>query len=119
MSSVGFARRAGRREANLRKVNERVVDAIDAADPLGVPDGGDRMLRLLCECALEHCNDVVEVADSRFRDVREKLDLYLVLPGHVLHEIEDTVETGPTWMIVRKRGEAARAARDELGEATT
>jgi hypothetical protein len=42
-------------------------------------------------------------------------DGFLVAPGHVLHDIEDAIEAGSGWMIVRKRGVAAEAARDELG----
>ncbi|MCW2960567.1 MAG: hypothetical protein JWM25_858 [Thermoleophilia bacterium] len=108
------AHRAGRREANLRKVNERVVVAVEALEAAAPGDGGTSLLQLICECALDSCEEMIAVPAAFYDEVRERTDVFLVAPGHVLHEIEDGIEDGDGWIVVRKRGAAADGARDAL-----
>ena len=106
---------AGRREANLRKVNERVVGAVEALDDATTTgDGAPAMLQLICECALDDCDEMFEVPASYYDEVRDLTDVFLVAPGHVLHEIEDGIKDGDGWVVVRKRGAAAEGARETL-----
>lgn len=103
--------RAGRREANLRLINERIAE--NAPDVTRTEDE----LVLLCECAQETCNSTLEVESVLFDRVRESSRRFLVVDGHVLYDVEEVVERGPDWMLVEKRGAAARAARRALEEA--
>lgn len=108
------AQRAGRREANLRKVNERVVDAVEALADAPGGDPASATLQLICECALDACEEMIEVPASYYDEVRDLTDVFLVAPGHVLHEIEDGIKDGDGWVVVRKRGAAADGARETL-----
>jgi hypothetical protein len=103
-----LARRAGRREANLRELNQRIADAQH-----GVDDAVER-LHLVCECARGECEDGLLVPSSVFDQLREATTRFLVAPGHVIHDVERQVDAGEGWVIVQKHGSAARAASEEL-----
>jgi len=101
-------REAGRHEARLRELNQRTVDALDRVDG----DVGEAV-RLMCECSRDACEEMLELPRPVFERIRESTTRYVVVPGHVLHEIEDRVDDGDGWVVVRKRGEAARGAIEE------
>lgn len=104
-----IARRAGRREANLRRLNERIADAQSEA---GLVDA--EILMLVCECALEDCDSHLMVPASAFDGYRDSTSVFAVVPGHVLHDVEEVIADGEGWMFVEKVGEAAAAANEEL-----
>lgn len=105
MDELG-ARRAGRREANLRGLNERIADAQHQAG------NGFQRLRLVCECSLIECEDAIDVPTPVFEDARDAGARYIVSPGHVLQEVEHAVEQGDGWVIVEKVGSAARGVME-------
>jgi hypothetical protein len=100
------APRAGRREANLRVLNARIAESQEQiAVALRSP------ITVLCECASPDCNESIEVAQSLFTELRDQPTRFIVVEGHVLHDVEQVVERGDGWIIVEKRGAAAREAR--------
>lgn len=100
------AKRAGRREANLRELNSRIVESQEQiALALNSP------LTVLCECAEEDCNESIELAQEAFAALQDHSTRFFVVDGHVLPEVEQVVERGDGWIIVEKRGAAAREAR--------
>jgi hypothetical protein len=102
--------RAGRREANLRILNERIADAnaqLTGASPTDA-------LRLVCECALGSCESTIDVSVESFDGVRSDPQRFIVCDGHVIHDVEHVVERGDGWIVVEKQGAAARAARRVL-----
>ncbi len=101
---IGYAKRAGRREANLRALNERISQA-QIAVALG------SQLTILCECAVPDCNESIEISQEDFANLRDQSDRFIVVEGHILHDVEHVVERGDGWMIVEKRGASAREAR--------
>ena len=102
----GHVTRAGRREANLRVLNERIAESqAQIAVALQAP------LTILCECANPECNESIEVTQDMFAVLRDETTRFIVVEGHVLHDIEDVVERGDGWIIVEKRGAAAQEAR--------
>ncbi|MCW2922324.1 MAG: hypothetical protein JWL76_2198 [Thermoleophilia bacterium] len=104
--SLSNASRAGRREANLRALNTRIAESQEQiATELSSP------LTVLCECALADCNESIELTQEQFADLREDNIRFIVVEGHVLHEVEQVVGRGEVWVIVEKRGAAAREAR--------
>ena len=106
MFSNEMARRAGRREANLRTLNERIVAGQEQmALQLDTP------ITMLCECADETCNDTLQLSVEQFEALRDYDTRFMVVDGHVLHEVEDVIERGDDWTLVEKRGAAAREAR--------
>lgn len=105
MNPSDRAIRAGRREANLRSINERVVEALDE-----LPEDFGDQVRLVCECAHETCQQMIEVPRSVFDRARETSIGFLVTSGHEIAEVEDAVEEGEGWSLVHKRGKAAQEA---------
>lgn len=104
--TASAATRAGRREANLRALNERIADAQkQMAVALETP------LTVLCECADATCEESIEITQEHFDVLRDDTIRFIVIDGHVLHEVEQVVQRGNGWMIVEKRGAAAREAR--------
>lgn len=100
------ARRAGRREANLRELNSRIAESQEQiADTLKSP------LTVLCECASSDCNESIEMSPDAFAELRDQPTKFVVVEGHVLHDVEQVVERGDGWIVVEKRGVAAREAR--------
>lgn len=102
------ARRAGRREANLRELNERIVRAQHDAG------NGHEQLRLVCECARTDCEENIDVPASVFEDARATGNRFIIAKGHILHDIERETATGDGWVVVQKVGPAAAAAAEEL-----
>ena len=102
----GDAKRAGRREANLRSLNERIAESqAQIAVALRTP------LTILCECANPDCNESIELSQETFAGLRDQPTRFIVVEGHILHDVEHVIERGDGWMIVEKRGAAAREAR--------
>lgn len=104
-------RRAGRREANLRLLNERIVDAMKLlSDRSDAPD----RLRLACECANEHCDATIDVPAETFLELRGSTVRFAVAEGHVVTDVERIVSRHGDWVVVEKVGSAAKAATDRL-----
>ncbi|MBC7460369.1 MAG: hypothetical protein H7287_03305 [Thermoleophilia bacterium] len=102
------AYQAGKREANLRAINERVVDAIDSLD-----GGAAGLLTIICECALDNCAEMLVVPRAVLERARSSDIQFIVATGHVLVDIEHGVEHGDRWILVAKRGVAAASAAEE------
>jgi hypothetical protein len=102
-------RRAGRREANLRLLNERIAEVHDRIDP-----SDDLLLTIACECASSRCDDMIELEAATFDALRGELVRFAVVDGHVLHDVERVVEQHSGWMVVEKIGDAAREAAERL-----
>lgn len=100
------ARRAGRREANLRTLNERIVQGQEQ-----IALQLDSPLTVLCECADPTCDETIELSIDQFESLREHDTRFIVIDGHVLRDVEDIVARGEEWILVEKRGEAAKEAR--------
>jgi len=68
-----------------------------------------------CECSSEECERPIPMAAEEYEEVRRDSRQFVVLPGHVLPDLEEVVAERGSYEIVRKFGEAGRiaAARDE------
>ena len=95
--------RVGKNEALFREVNERIAE-------LNETFAGET-LEVLCECADRGCTARIELAVDDYRRVRSVEATFVVLPGHVLPQVEEVVLAGDGFVFVRKHGEAAEAAR--------
>lgn len=104
----GALRRKAANEAVFREVNERIEGlqtrfAISDAEPLS----------LVCECDQLQCTEPIQIAVDGYERIRAHPDRFLVLPGHEDPTVEDIVDTGPGYLVVRKHaGEARRFATD-------
>lgn len=102
-------RRKALNEAVFREVNERMETlqhtfAVTERLPLNI----------VCECDRLDCAERLSVPITTYERVRSDSALFFVRPGHDDESVEDVVDTGGDYMIVRKRpGEP-----QEIAEAT-
>ena len=104
----GAQRRKAANEAVFREVNERIESlqgrfAVSAHEPL----------YLVCECDRLDCTEAVKVRVEEYERIRSDSAQFFVLPGHEDPTVEDIVDTGYGYLIVRKHpGEAREVARE-------
>lgn len=101
------AERVGRNEAFFRQVNERVKDVNEAF--AGLTGRGD----FVCECGDGSCVEGITLTMDEYREVRSQPELFAIVPGHELPDVEDVVRSNDRFMVVRKReGTPAEVARE-------
>jgi uncharacterized protein (DUF1499 family) len=105
--------RLAQNEAFFREVNERIKAA---AESHGVDS---HRYEFFCECSDPSCTERVLLDIREYEHIRAEPTRFVVKTSHVIHEIEDIVETVPDHMIVEKHGEAGRVAVELEGETTT
>jgi hypothetical protein len=97
--------RAARNEALFREVNERIEDLDDQLASGGTAE-------FVCECADGACTERIMVRLATYERVRGDPYLFLLAPGHERPELEQVVEQGDGFVIVRKdTPTSARIAR--------
>ena len=91
-------------EVRFRALNERLQDQA------GTWQGTEGQLSLVCECGDVDCTAGIELSVPEYEAVRAVQTQFVVIPGHELTEVEDVVGGTESWLVVRKRGEAAKIA---------
>lgn len=99
--------RAARNEALFRDVNERIHELGFAQD--------DRV-EVVCECGSIDCTVPLQVTVDEYAEVRADPTTFVVAPGHVLPQIEDTVSVTERFHIVRKKPRESRIALETAPE---
>ena len=97
--------RAARNEVLFRQVNERVKDVSDAfaaIDPSPV--------EFVCECGRETCAEPISMTLSEYERVRSIPTHFIVVPSHVVAEVEVVVREGDGYVVVEKRPEEREIA---------
>lgn len=96
--------RAARNQTLFREVNERLEDlATTFQDTAGT-------VVFACECADLSCIEKIAMTLDEYEAIRSDPNQFLVLPGHVVHDVEDIVREGSGFVIVAKIGEGASLA---------
>jgi hypothetical protein len=101
-------RRRAENEAVFREVNERIEGlqrtfAVTENEPL----------HLVCECDRLDCSDRLDVPLEVYEITRQDSARFLIRPGHEDPAVEDVVDTGGGYVVVRKhRGEPAQVAAE-------
>ena len=91
-------RRKAANEAVFREVNERVEGlqrAFAATE--------NQPLHIVCECDRLDCAERLDVPVAVYERARADSACFLVTPGHDDSTVEDVVEAGSSYVIVRKR----------------
>lgn len=99
--------RVARNEALFRQVNERVrevSDAFAAVDPSPI--------EFVCECGREDCTEPVPLTLPEYERVRSVATQFVVVPGHVISEVESVVERRDLYVVVEKHPQQARIAQE-------
>ena len=105
---VGRGRKAAN-EAVFREVNEQ-IEEMQRSFLLRA----EELLALVCECDRLSCTEEVRLTVREYERLRSDAACFVVVPGHEDAEVEQVVDTGPGYLIVRKRRGVARG----LAEAT-
>jgi len=93
--------RIAKNETLWREVNERIRDVTKYE--------GD--VEFLCECGDPTCAEPIAMSISEYEEVRSEATHFLVVPGHVIPDIEHVVDSNDRYEIVAKRaGEPAAIA---------
>ncbi len=99
-------RRKAANEAVFREVNERIEELqrrFSAAE--------HDLLQVVCECDRLDCMTHLTVSVSTYENVRTDPASFLVTPGHEDPSVEDVVDSGGDYLIVRKHaGEPRQVA---------
>ena len=102
-------RRKAANEAVFREVNEKMESlqrtfAVAEHQPLNI----------VCECDRLDCSERLTVQLETYEKIRSDSTLFLVRPGHKDDSVEDVIDTGGDYMVVRKR----RGESREIAEQT-
>ena len=101
-------RRKAANEAVFREVNER-LEALQ----LAFATVEDQPLHIVCECDRLDCNNRVAVHVDVYEATRRDPALFFVIAGHNDEGVEDVIDTGGDYVIVRKRpGDPQRIAAE-------
>ena len=95
--------RLARNETLFREVNE----AIERGN---WPGEEEKRSAFRCECARAGCAELVSMAPSEYERVRANARRFIVRIGHEDPAIEEVVERTSSYVVVEKRGVAAREA---------
>jgi hypothetical protein len=103
-SASSPAVQAAKDQALFREVNERLRDMNEAFETL------TRDSEFICECANRDCIEHVLMTLAEYEEVRANPTHFLVLPGHVVPEVEQLVSQTDGYLVVQKIGDAGAVA---------
>jgi hypothetical protein len=106
------ARRIGENEILYRSVNEKIEGLNAAFGTL------TQSMTVVCECGEATCATQIDLDVPTYERIRADGDLFVIVPGHEIPDVESVVEEGENYAIVRKDpgGPAALAeAHDPRG----
>ena len=100
-------RRIGRNEALFREVNERLRDLnTDLSGLTGV-------MEVVCECGDLACAEQLTMPAARYEDVRSDSTWFVIVPGHLVTDVELIVARHPGYHVVQKNSGDAALVADE------
>jgi hypothetical protein len=98
--------RAARNEALLREVNERMEElATTFQETAGTTV-------FACECADLSCVDPIHVTLDEYEAIRSDSNQFLVVPRHVIPDVEKIVREAEGYVVVAKIAEGALIAAE-------
>jgi hypothetical protein len=99
--------RVGRNEALFRQVNERLKEIGESFS--FVTESAD----FVCECGSASCADPIRLSLAAYEQIRSVPELFFIVPGHELADVESVVESNEAYNVVRKHeGAPAQFARE-------
>ena len=99
--------RAAENQSMYRSINERIRELNEVFDEIA-----STRSEWICECADPGCMTHVEATLYEYEGIRANGRTFLVVPGHVINEVERVVDTNARFTIVEKLdngGEVAEA----------
>jgi len=100
-------RRIGENEALYRSINEKIEDLNQSFGALA------ETMTVVCECGELSCTAQIALDLPTYERVRADETQFVILPGHEIPDVEEVVERGDGFNVVRKLpGEPAQVARE-------
>jgi hypothetical protein len=94
-------------EAASREINERIEEAFQGEPPANRID-------IVCECSRMTCDAAIDITLDEYEQVRKDARHFVIVPGHLVGDIEWIVYENDRFAVVAKReGTPAYVARDE------
>jgi hypothetical protein len=84
------------------KHNEELFREVNEEREAASARGEEQEIAFVCECADPECTARITITAAEFQRIRESPDRYIVLPGHVVPEIERVVEGQDGFEVVEK-----------------
>lgn len=91
-------RRKAANEAVFREVNER-MESLQRSFAIA----SHQPLHIVCECDRLDCAERLTVQIETYEKIRSDSTLFLLRPGHEDDSVEDVIDTGGDYLVVRKR----------------
>jgi len=73
--------------------------------------GGEVRVGIICECANILCQERILIPKSTYDAARADPTRFIVKPGHIVTEVEETIVREEGFEVIRKRGLAADVVR--------
>ncbi len=96
------ARRLAKNEVFFREANEQLEQE---------QHRWETSFDCICECSRGGCIQRIKLLITEYEQVRARSDHFVVVPGHEESSIETVVEKLPTYVVVKKFGDAGEVAR--------
>ena len=96
--------RAGRNQSLFRALNEKLSDI---NEPLARVSN---TFVISCECADTSCIEMLDVSPDDYRSVRTDPRWFIILPDHVLPEVENVIRHMNGYVVVEKFGVGGQIA---------
>jgi len=106
------ANRIALNESAFRELNE----TLEANVHRGKQEG--RLAGFVCECGDGDCEAIVHVELSAYEAIRQDSQLFFVVPGHEISEVEDVVDGEADHYRVVRKHEAVAGLVDETDPRT-
>jgi hypothetical protein len=83
----------------IRELGEKILNSVSELD-------------FACECADPECIKTIPLPVAEFAAIEQVDNQFIVLQGHEIPEVEDTIEERDGFLIVSKRGAGAEFVKD-------
>src|SRR5918997_4245491 len=93
--------RIARNESAFRALNESLRGSIHSGRPDTDQAG------FVCECGNSDCDTTFRLPLPAYESIRQDPMLFFVVPGHDIPDVEDVVDEGDGYRVVRKHEDAA------------
>jgi hypothetical protein len=109
MDMSNSKRRLIENELVFRESNESIKAGIDQLHEMAKEEGyhpieldGDSQLNFYCECSDENCTQRIKLTPNEYEKLHKQRDIFTVVCGHELEDVEEVVEKRENYCVVRK-----------------
>ena len=104
MADIEREARAARNQSVFRSVNEKMRELNEALSTVSDE------FAIACECADGGCVQTLNIRQEEYEAVRSSPRQFVVLPGHIVADVEVVVSENVGYVVVEKLGTAGEVA---------